>query len=68
NCTSIACIKEDSCEKSVHDFTWICPSGYTGAYCEINIDSHAESELNLVLWLNGWICVDGSGHRFYCSF
>ncbi|XP_025274936.3 protein eyes shut homolog [Canis lupus dingo] len=65
NCTSIPCINEDFCQKSVHGFTCICPSGYTDAYCEINIDS-AEPELSLILCLNGTICVDGPGHLFYC--
>uniref|UniRef100_A0ABI7X4T3 Eyes shut homolog n=1 Tax=Felis catus TaxID=9685 RepID=A0ABI7X4T3_FELCA len=66
NCTSTPSINEDFCQKSVDDFTCICPSGYIRAYCEIHIDGCAEPELNLVLCLNGSICVDGPGHMFYC--
>lgn len=53
-------------QKSDHGFTCICPSCYTGANCEISIDSSAERELNMDLCVNGGICLGESGHTFYC--
>ncbi|KAM9665229.1 protein eyes shut homolog [Trichechus inunguis] len=66
DCPSIPCVNEGICQKLVDEFTCICPSGYTGAYCEIDIDSCAEPDLNLILCLNGGVCVDGPGHTFSC--
>ncbi|XP_036727134.1 protein eyes shut homolog [Balaenoptera musculus] len=63
DCTSILCMNEGFCQKAAHGFTCICPNG---TYCEVNISSCTEPELNVVLCLNGGICVDGPGHTFYC--
>ncbi|XP_059971085.1 protein eyes shut homolog [Mesoplodon densirostris] len=63
DCTSIPCMNEGFCKKAAHGFTCICPNG---TYCEVNISSCTEPELNVVLCLNGGICVDGPRHAFYC--
>ncbi|XP_060139526.1 protein eyes shut homolog [Globicephala melas] len=62
-CTSIPCMNEGFCRKAAHGFTCICPNG---TYCEVNVSSCTEHDLNVVLCLNGGICVDGPGHTFYC--
>ncbi|XP_070440011.1 protein eyes shut homolog [Equus przewalskii] len=66
DCTSVSCLNEGICQKSVHGVTCICPGGYTGVYCEMHVDGSAEPEPNLVLCLNGGICVDGAGRTLYC--
>ncbi|XP_077875940.1 protein eyes shut homolog isoform X1 [Ictidomys tridecemlineatus] len=66
DCTSIPCMNGGFCQKLVHGFICICPHGYTGTRCEKIIDSCPEPDLNLVLCLNGGICVDEPGPTFKC--
>lgn len=65
-CESAPCLNGGSCQDLVNAFECICLSGYTGEFCEVDIDVCAEPLLNSSLCFNGGKCVDGPGRTFYC--
>ncbi|CAM5131664.1 unnamed protein product, partial [Natator depressus] len=65
-CKSAPCINGGSCQDLVSAFVCICMSGYTGEFCEVDIDVCNEPALNSTLCFNGGICVDGPGRTFHC--
>lgn len=65
-CESAPCLNGGSCQDLVNAFECICLSGYTGEFCEVDIDVCTEPLLNSSLCFNGGKCVDGPGRTFYC--
>ncbi|KAF7247104.1 hypothetical protein EYD10_06930 [Varanus komodoensis] len=65
-CGSAPCLNGGSCQDLVNAFECICLSGYTGEFCEVDIDVCTEPLLNSSLCFNGGKCVDGPGRTFYC--
>uniref|UniRef100_A0A803SUA7 EGF-like domain-containing protein n=1 Tax=Anolis carolinensis TaxID=28377 RepID=A0A803SUA7_ANOCA len=65
-CESVPCLNGGSCQDLVNAFECICLSGYTGEFCEVDIDVCVEPLLNSSLCFNGGKCVDGPGRTFYC--
>lgn len=65
-CESAPCINGGSCQDAINAFDCACLSGYTGRFCEVDVDVCSESTLDSVLCYNGGVCVDGPGRTFYC--
>lgn len=65
-CESVPCINGGSCQDLVNAFVCICLSGYTGKFCEVDIDVCSEPTLSSVLCHNGGVCADGPGRTFHC--
>lgn len=61
-CTHEPCENNATCIGTVDDYRCICPPGYTGHHCEVNID-----DCQFKPCKNG-VCVDLiGGHQCYCT-
>lgn len=65
-CESAPCINGGSCQDAINAFVCVCLSGYTGRFCEVDVDVCRESTPNSVLCYNGGVCIDGPGRTFHC--
>lgn len=54
NCDSTSCYNGGSCTDSIGSFSCACSRGFTGSFCEINIDDCLHNACD-----NNATCVDG---------
>ncbi|KAJ8406864.1 hypothetical protein AAFF_G00291400 [Aldrovandia affinis] len=66
-CDSSPCLNEASCIDLINKYACICPDGFVGKHCEVDVDMCLKASQNLSLCFNGGICQDGPGANFTCS-
>lgn len=65
-CASSPCLNGASCVDLVNGYACLCPRGYVGQRCEVDVDVCLEDPQRLPLCFNGGTCQDGPGANFTC--